>query len=128
VSLEDAKAEDRVYFPGGGMREPSTGKPRFELLVPKGCPFEKQMLTRLALHMAYGAEKYEDRNWEQFQDPAALARAEESAFRHFMQWLTGHEEYENGRKVDHAAALIFNIIAAEEIKRKLSEQEDRSSE
>ena len=107
--------EDRVQFAGGGMRDSQAGKPRFDLLIPKGVPFERQYLTRVALHMAKGAERYSDRNWEKFQDEEALERAKASAFRHFMQWFTGETDE------DHAAAIFFNVMAVEYIKEKMSE-------
>lgn len=97
------------------MRDSQAGKPRFDLLIPKGVPFERQYLTRVALHMAKGAERYSDRNWEKFQDEEALERAKASAFRHFMQWFTGEDDE------DHAAAIYFNVMAVEYIKEKMSE-------
>ena len=63
--------------------------------------------------MARGAEKYDARNWEKFQTQEALDRAKSSAMRHFMQWMT------NEADEDHAAAVYFNIMAAEYIKRKM---------
>jgi hypothetical protein len=49
---------DHEKFAGGGIREPQGDRPRFELLWPKGVPFEEQILTRFARHMARGAIKY----------------------------------------------------------------------
>jgi hypothetical protein len=65
--------------------------------------------------MAKGADHYEDRNWEKFDDLEALNRAKSSAFRHFMQWITGETDE------DHAAAIFFNVMAVEYIKEKMSE-------
>jgi hypothetical protein len=104
---------EHAPFEGGGVREGHGDRPRFELLVPLGVPFEDQLLTRCAVHMAKGARKYEDRNWESFSDEAALERAKASAFRHLMQWLTD----DNGE--DHAAAVVFNLMAAEHVRAKL---------
>lgn len=104
---------DRMVFEGGGMREPQDGKPRFDLLFPEGVPYDEQFLTRFAVHMAKGAAKYEDRNWEKFSDKEALERAKASALRHIMQWLSGETDE------DHAAAVVFNLMAAEHVKRKL---------
>ena len=97
----------RQEFKGGGMRDSQTGKPRFDLLLPEHVPYKDQMLTRWAKHMAAGAERYEDRNWEQFSDWEAYDRAKASAFRHFMQWMNGEQDE------DHAAAIFFNVMAAE---------------
>lgn len=103
----------RVQFQGGGMRDSQTGKPRFDLLIPEGMPFDRQYLTRCARLLAKGADHYEDRNWEKFGDQEALDRARSSAFRHFMQWFMGEQDE------DHAASVFFNIQAAEYIAWKL---------
>lgn len=105
----------RIRFEGGGMRDSQNGKPRFDLLLPEGVPFERQYLTRVAKLMAKGAEHYEDRNWEKFNDKEALNRAKSSAFRHFMQWITGEDDE------DHAAAIFFNVMAAEYVKERINE-------
>lgn len=107
----------REQFEGGGMRDSETGKPRFDLLLPYGVPFEEQYLTRVARLMARGAERYDERNWEQFSDRAALDRARSSALRHFIQWVNGEIDE------DHAAAISFNVMAAEHIRQKLESDE-----
>ena len=66
--------------------------------------------------MAEGAKKYSERNWEQANGIEELERFKSSAFRHFMQWLT--EENDE----DHAAAVVFNINAAEFVKWKISKE------
>ncbi|AIG78420.1 Hypothetical protein AJAP_27880 [Amycolatopsis japonica] len=105
---------ERSEFEGGGQRDSETGKPRFDLLLPVRVPYEDQLLTRVAALMGRGAEKYEDRNWEKFSDQAALDRARSSAFRHFMQWFNGETDE------DHAAAVVFNLKAAEYVKGRLA--------
>ncbi|WP_424863018.1 dATP/dGTP diphosphohydrolase domain-containing protein [Streptomyces sp. MMS24-I29] len=97
----------RGQYASGMLREPDTGRPRFDLLVPENVPYGKQLLTRCAALMARGAEKYESRNWEKADSREELDRMKASAFRHFMQWLTGETEE------DHAAAVVFNLLAAE---------------
>ncbi|MBX6360082.1 MAG: hypothetical protein IRZ03_08385 [Acidobacterium ailaaui] len=104
---------ERAHFDGGGQRDSEKGKPRFDLILPRSVPYEHQMLTRWAALMARGAEKYDARNWENFGDEAALERAKSSAFRHFIQWLAGEQDE------DHAAAVLFNIMAAEYVRGKL---------
>lgn len=106
----------RTHFEGGGMRDSQAGKPRFDLLLPARVPYADQMLTRWAAHMAAGADRYEDRNWEQFGDNEAYERARASAFRHFMQWMAGETDE------DHAAAVFFNVMAAEYVKGRLEEK------
>jgi len=97
----------RNHFDSGMQREPDTGRPRFDLLLPETVPYEEQLLTRCAELMARGAAKYASRNWEKANSPAELERMKSSAFRHFMQWMTGETDE------DHAAAVLFNILAAE---------------
>lgn len=101
---------ERIHFPTGMMRDVQTGKPRFDLLWPEQMPYEEQMLTRWATHMAAGAEKYEARNWEQAETPEELERYQASALRHMYQWLSGEDEE------DHASAVYFNIMGAEYVK------------
>ena len=104
----------RETYDSGMMREPDTGKPRFDLLLPLGVPYDEQFLTRIAALMARGAEKYEDRNWEVANSVSELDRMKSSAFRHFMQWLSGETDE------DHAAAIVFNVMAAENTQRNIN--------
>jgi hypothetical protein len=105
---------ERQSYASGMQRDTERGKPRFDLLMPKGVPFADQMLTRFAALMARGAEKYDARNWEQADSAAELERYHSSAFRHFMQWIAGETDE------DHAAAVMFNLMAAETLKYKLA--------
>ena len=107
----------RAQFLGGGMREGQGDRARFDLCVPEGVPYDEQLLTRFAVHMAKGAAKYEERNWEKFSDQQALDRARASAMRHLYQWVTDAQDGE-----DHAAAVMFNLMAGEHIQRKLDIQ------
>jgi hypothetical protein len=95
------------------MREPQEDKVRYDLLMPVGVPLWSQFLTRCAAHMTRSLEKYPERNWEQFGDLEAYDRCRASAFRHFMAWMTGDSDE------DHAAAVFFNLMAAEHVARKL---------
>ena len=94
-------------YESGMRRDTQEGKPRFDLVIPELLPYESQMLTRWAALMSRGAEKYGDRNWEKGNGLEELNRAKASAHRHLMQWLCGEEDE------DHAAAVFFNIAAAE---------------
>lgn len=111
---------ERAEFESGMQRDTQSGKPRFDLLVPEGVPFEEQLLTRFAALMGRGAEKYAERNWEQANSAEELARMKSSAFRHFMQWLTGETDE------DHAAAILFNVLAYETTAYKISQAEEES--
>jgi hypothetical protein len=123
--MQEKKIKDsgaRMEYKGGFMREPNEGRPRFELLRPKEVPFEEQLLTRCAYHMAKGAKKYSDRNWEKAHDEEALARFEESFNRHAEQLLCGETDE------DHASAVLFNLIGMEYVKYKLKEKENERKE
>lgn len=116
MHVEYSGGGSREQFEGGGVRDTESGKPRFDLLRPLTVPYEDQILTRWARHMAMGAAKYAARNWEQFSTEEAYQRARSSAARHFEQWFA--EE----RDEDHAVAVMFNIAAAEYISGVLSGQ------
>jgi hypothetical protein len=107
----------RKVYASGMMREPESGKPRFDLMCPEDIPYEDQMLYRFAMQMSKGADKYDVRQWESAHTAEELERYKSGAFRHFMQWLTGEDDE------DHAAALFFNITAAEAVKYKLDNAE-----
>lgn len=100
---------ERQEFDSGMKRDTEAGKPRFDLLIPDGVPYEDQLLTRFAMLLARGAEKYDARNWEQANSAEEVARAKSSAFRHFMQWLCGEVDE------DHAVATMFNIMVVETV-------------
>jgi len=105
----------RAQFDSGMQRDTEEGKARFDLTIPLGVPYDKQLITRFANLMARGAEKYDARNWEKANGQAELDRYYSSAYRHFMQWITGETDE------DHAAAVLFNITAAETLKYKLGQ-------
>lgn len=98
----------RVDFPSGMRRDTQDEKPRYDLI-------DRSMLTRWADLMARGAEKYGEANWTLANSPEELQRFKASAFRHLIQWLQGEDDE------DHAAAILFNIAAAEHVKAKLTD-------
>lgn len=108
---------ERVQFQTGMHRDTNTGKALFHLMLPLGVPYREQMLTRLAELYGRGAQKYAARNWELAQTREELERFKESAFRHFVQWLTGETDE------DHAAAVLFNVIGAEYVEYRLREKD-----
>lgn len=103
----------REEYDSGMVRDTNDGKARFDLIVPEGVPYKEQMLTRFAELMARGAQKYGDRNWEKAAGETELNRFKESAFRHFMQWMTGETDE------DHASAVLFNVTCYETVKYKI---------
>lgn len=100
----------REFYGSGMTREPEVGRPRFDLLVPENVPFDEQFLTKAAVHMAKGAEKYAARQWEVANSKEELDRYKSSAIRHLMQWLSDEDDE------DHASAILFNLLAGETVK------------
>lgn len=110
VTKDSGKREE---YASGMVRDTQEGKPRFDLMLADGIPYDEQFLTRVANLLARGAEKYQDRNWEKAQGQDELDRFKASALRHLMQWLAGEEDE------DHAAAVAFNLLAHETTKYKM---------
>ena len=102
----------RQDYASGMRRDVQDGKPDYYLCLTDE-PLEVQLLTRWAELMTRGQEKYGRRNWQLANSEEELERFKSSAFRHFMQWITGETDE------DHAAATLFNINASEYVKRKL---------
>jgi hypothetical protein len=103
---------ERQEYDSGMVRDTQEGKPDFSLLLTD-LPYEEQLLTRWAALMERGAAKYGRRNWQNADSQEELDRFIASAFRHFIQWASGETDE------DHAAAVLFNINAAEYVKAKL---------
>jgi hypothetical protein len=87
--------ERMVYGESRAMREPDTGKGRYDLISPFA-------LRRLAIWYELGAKKYDDRNWEKGMP---FSRYINSAKRHIDKYLMGMEDE------DHLAAAAWNIFA-----------------
>jgi hypothetical protein len=103
---ETKDSGERAQFASGMQRDTQAGKPRFDLILPEGIPYEAQLLTRFAALMERGAAKYTERNWEKANSKEEVDRMKASGLRHFMQWYHGEVDE------DHAAAVLFNIMAA----------------
>jgi len=93
----------REHFETGSVRDTREGKGRFDLIPV-------QSMRRLARHYEAGAAKYGDRNWERGQP---LARYLDSAFRHLCGVL------EDLRDEDHTAAVVWNMFAYMETRRRI---------
>ena len=104
---ETKDSGQRQNYASGMRRDLETGKPNFYLVLSPKLQYHEQLLTRWAELMTRGAEKYGIRNWELANSEEERERFKSSAFRHFMQWLCGEDDE------DHAAAVLFNINAAE---------------
>lgn len=99
----------REDFPSGMRRDTEEGKIDFTLAI------DGPMFERYAAHLTKGAEKYGRRNWQNANSPEEYERFKRSAYRHFIQWLRGD------RDEDHAAAVWFNLNAAEYVLGRLEE-------
>jgi len=108
----------RQEFDSGMRRDTQESKPMFSLLMAKYVPYKEQLVTRWAELMGRGAEKYGYRNWELANSVEEYERFKDSGMRHFMQWMNDETDE------DHAAAVMFNINAAESIKYKLDRETD----
>lgn len=103
----------RQDYASGMRRDLQDGKPRFGLIFPKGISYEDQLLTRFAGLLERGAAKYGVNNWQLADSEEELDRFRESGLRHMVQWACGETDE------DHATAVIFNLMAWENTKRKL---------
>lgn len=116
---EQFKTKDsgtRLEYESGMLRDADNTKARFDLIIPKDIPYDKQLLTRFALLMKRGVEKYSARNWEKANGVDELERFKESAMRHIMQWFCGETDE------DHAVAVLFNIMGYETTLYKLNNE------
>lgn len=85
---------ERQEFESGMVRDSQEGRSRPDLISPF---FE----DRLGIHLARGAKKYNERNWEK---GAKFSRFWASLNRHVM--LQGQGD----RSEDHLAAIVFNAM------------------
>ena len=115
MKYETKDSGEREEYDSGMRRDIQKGKANFSLCLAE-MPYSEQLLTRWAELMARGADKYGERNWELANSREELERFKSSAFRHFIQWLTGEDDE------DHAAAVLFNINAAEYVKYKIKKR------
>jgi hypothetical protein len=115
MDYETKDSGERVEYSSGMVRDIQDGKPDFSLLLTD-LPYSEQMLTRWAKLMERGASKYGRRNWQKARTDEEIERFKASAFRHFVQWITDENDE------DHAAAVMFNINAAEFVKTKQKQE------
>lgn len=95
----------RQEYNSGMVRDVQENKPDFSLLVSMDMPYEEMMLTRVAGLLSRGAEKYGRNNWQLANSQEELERFKSSAYRHFIQAITGETDE------DHWSAVVFNINA-----------------
>jgi hypothetical protein len=112
----------REKHASGMVRDTAEGKARFDCLVWPDLPYSEQFLTRVAMLLERGAQKYGEFNFAKASSEEELARYKQSAFRHFMQWFCGELDE------DHGAAVVFNVSCAENLKTKMRLSEDTDNE
>lgn len=95
-----------VEFSSGMIRDSDEGKIDFTLV-------DQDMFFRWAKHMTKGKDLYGEDNWRKACTHREYKRFIASAERHFYCWKMGWEDE------DHAAALLFNISAAEMVKKRM---------
>ena len=105
------KTTEVVQSASGVRRDTDAGKPQ-----PILC-FDGPMFDRWADLLTKGIAHRGKRNWMNGREQADLERFEESAVRHFRQWLRGDTDE------DHAAAVFFNINGFEYVKQQLARSE-----
>lgn len=98
---------ERQDYNSGMRRDLQTGKARYDLCY-------QPLIKRWAELMTRCAEKYGANNWQLANSVEELERFRSSAYRHFFQWVNGEDTEE-----DHAAAVLFNIAAAEYLMKRL---------
>ena len=103
---------ERQQYDSGMQRDTDEGKPNYLLI------FDGPMYDRWAEHLTKGAQKYSKRNWMLANGKAEYERFRESAARHFRQWARGD------RDEDHAAAVFFNLNAAEYVREQMEASGD----
>jgi hypothetical protein len=85
-----------VTFEGGGARDDSTGKPRYDLIPPGPLKRTAELYER-------GGRIRGDHNWTR---GVPVSRCIESAMRHLEQFRAGDTDE------DHAAAVVWNVLGA----------------
>lgn len=118
MTYETKDSGKRQDYVSGMRRDIQDGKPRFDLLLTDGQPYEAQFLTRLAGLLERGAAKYGEKNWQLADSREELSRFRASALRHMMQWACGEQDE------DHGSAVAFNIMAYEYVKWKLENDQN----
>ncbi|MEU7318444.1 hypothetical protein [Streptomyces sp. NPDC007083] len=91
----------------GMQREPDGDRPGFNLLVPEAVSYDHHLLTCCPALMARSSVTCSPGNCERADSPAKVKRTRTIALRHSIRWMSGE------RDEDHAAAVVFNILATE---------------
>lgn len=108
---------ERLEYESGMRRDIQVGKPRFDLFLVPGIPYDDQFFTRIGSLLERGATKYGERNWQLAKSQEELDRFRASGLRHMVQWFCGELDE------DHAAAVVFNLMAAEYVKWRMANED-----
>ena len=100
-AFEVKDSGEREEFESGMVRDSEEDKVDDTYVIPG------PMLDRWANHLMKGAAKYDRDNWLLGNGDEEYHRARRSAARHMIKWLRGEADE------DHAAAVFFNLNAAE---------------
>lgn len=106
----------RIEYASGMKRDIQEGKPMLHHAIASDIPYQEQMLVRFGELLGRGAEKYGERNFELAYFPEEIERFKGSALRHLIQWMCDEDDE------DHAAAVMFNVLAAEHASWRLRRQ------
>lgn len=109
--FETKDSGKRVKYKSGMNRDIADNKTDYILCY-------MPMFKRWAELMTRGAVKYGKNNWKKANSEEELERFYSSAFRHFIQWISGEDDE------DHAAATYFNIACVEYLKEKLKKKNE----
>src|SRR5882672_6824709 len=104
MGFEVKDSGKRQEFDSGMVRDTEDDKTDYSLVS------DGPMLERWAEHLTKGAKKYDKRNWMKAAGPEEMHRFRESAYRHFMQYMSGDTTE------DHASAVFFNVNGYEFVK------------
>jgi hypothetical protein len=112
-SYKTKTSGDKDKFKSGMQRDSQDDKPRFDLIIPKDIPYEETMIFRWAALLKRGMNNYGERNWEKANTQEEYERFKASAWRHFIQLMSGDDSE------DHSSAVFFNLNAMEYVKWKM---------
>ena len=112
--FETKDSGKRQEFSTGMKRDTQDNKARYDLVM--GLTQKDTLLKRWAELMARGAVKYDARNWEKACTQEELDRFRASAWRHFVQAMSGEVDE------DHFSAVCFNLNGMLYVMEKLNEK------
>lgn len=110
----NGKPDKTVTSTSGVVRSDPDGKPDYTTIDP-------DFLERLAVHMTANIPSKGYNNWRNASTDDDLLRFRRSAWRHLIAWERGETDE------DHAAALVFNVMGAEYVRRTATGTDGRAA-